>query len=137
VTQALIKAGLESTLKTWADAQTPAIPVAWENVAFTPPSDGARYVRFNLMPAQTHDLFIDGAGRDWKGVAQVSLCMPIAKGMGAALTLGAAIDAIITLQITYSTLVIHRTTPCTIGSGSIEDNRYVVPVWWNYKAVYA
>lgn len=133
MTQALIKAAYESTLKTWADAQTPAIPVAWENVNFAPPA--GRYVRFDLIPAQTNDVSIDGLGRDWKGVAQVMLCMNIGAGVGSALTLGAALDAIITPTLTYSSLLIYRITPVTINVGRPVDGRYEMPCWWIYRAI--
>lgn len=36
-----IRSELETRLKTFADAQVPPIPIAWEGTPFTPPKDGA------------------------------------------------------------------------------------------------
>lgn len=41
-----IRRALENHLK----AMVPAIPIAWENVAFTPPADGSAYAEVRFVP---------------------------------------------------------------------------------------
>lgn len=48
-----IAAALAARLGEWADAE--GIPVAWENVPFTPPSDGL-YLAVHDMPATPRTL---------------------------------------------------------------------------------
>lgn len=45
-----IRSELETRLKTFADAQVPPIPIAWEGQPFTPPKDGAFFEVKMLAP---------------------------------------------------------------------------------------
>lgn len=45
-----IRSELETRLKTFADAQVPPIPIAWEGIPFTPPKDGAFFEVKMLAP---------------------------------------------------------------------------------------
>lgn len=131
----LIAAAFESTLKTWADAQTPAIPVAWENKTFTPPADGARYIRAHLLPAPAISTFFDGTGRTRLGIFQVSFCMPIGKGAGSARALVDSLDAAFQVSMVQSGLRIWLLRPLSPAPGIQEPDRFVVPASAEYKAV--
>ncbi len=128
----LIRAGFESALKAWADAQTPAIPIAWPNVAFTPPV--GRYLRAEIIPAPTQKISIDGTGRTWKGIFQVSFCMPIGVGAGTVNGLAAALDAAFADSFTSSGLRIYLLTPLSPAPAIQETERYVVHVSATYRA---
>ena len=78
MSQDRIRTALETVLSTWAAAQSPAIPVAWENVEFTQPE--GRYLRAFLLPAQTISADIGRANRRYAGVFQVSVVMPLGDG---------------------------------------------------------
>jgi hypothetical protein len=133
MSDALIAQAFEFTLKTWADAQTPAIPVAWENVSFTPPA--GRYVRANLIPNHASHLFFDGTGRSLQGIFQVSLCMPIGTGAGAARTLVDSLDAAFAITITAGGLRIWLTSPISAAPPIEHPDRFIVPVSAYYKAM--
>lgn len=133
MSQALIRRAFETTLKTWADALTPALPVAWENVPFTPP-DG-RYARAFLLPADTERLFLEGTGREYRGVFQVSLVMTLGSGAAAAESLLASLDAAFSVTITSGGLRVYLLTPFSASSPQPEEGRWVMPVSATYEAL--
>lgn len=133
MTQALIRKGFEVSLKTWADALTPALPIAWENVPFVPPV--GRYARAFLLPADTESLFFDGTGREYTGVFQVSLAMTIGAGAAAAETLIASLAAYFSVSFTSSGLRITMLRPFSASSPIQEPDRWVIPCSAAYKAV--
>jgi hypothetical protein len=63
MSNAKIRAELETRLKTWADAQTPKIPIAFQNVAFTKPADGSPYMEPILMPNATINARLTASAR--------------------------------------------------------------------------
>ncbi|MBT2326125.1 hypothetical protein J7E62_27735 [Variovorax paradoxus] len=131
MSQAIIRAGFESRLSTWAAAQTPAIPVAWQNVAFTPPV--GRYLRAFLLPAKTQTASMDGICRTWKGIFQVSFCMPIGTGSGTVEGLAASMGAAFTDSFTQSGLRIYLLEPFSMAAAIQEPDRYVVPMSASYR----
>ena len=52
MSDAIIRAAIESRLTAWAKAQSPAIPIAYENMGYKP-TTGQRFLRGTLMPAGT------------------------------------------------------------------------------------
>ncbi len=132
MTLATIRQGFETALKTWADAQTPAIPIAWPNVAFTPPA--GRYVRSHVLPSPEEYLFFANTGREFRGIYQVSLCLPINTGSGAAETLAASMAAAFSASFTQSGLRIYLLRPFSCAPAITEESRYVVPVSTQFKA---
>lgn len=135
MSEALIRKAFESTLKTWADAQTPAIPVAWENVSFTPPA--GRYARAFVLPSTKERLFLEGGGRMWKGLFQVSLCMTQGAGAGGAEALVASLDTAFASDITVSGLRVYLISPMSQSLPIQEPDRFVIPVTARYEAVAA
>jgi hypothetical protein len=134
MSDALIAQAFETTLKAWADAQTPAIPVAWENVAFEPPSSGGRYMHAFMLPNRTRSLFLDGSGRTRVGIFQINLSMPIGTGAGAARTLAAALDTAFSVTITAGGLRIYLLSPMSAAPPLPNSHRFVVPISAEYRA---
>lgn len=132
MSDALLAKAFESRLKAWAAAQTPAIPVAWENVAFKPPT--GRYARAHLLPNPAKHLTLEGTGRSLQGVFQVDLCMPPDTGAGGARALADSLDAAFSLVMEQDGLRIWLLTPMSAAPGMHKDERYVVPVSGIYKA---
>jgi hypothetical protein len=133
MSDATIAAAFESTLKAWADVQTPAVPVAWQNVAFTPPA--GRYVRAHLLPHQAKHLFVDGSGRSRQGTFQVDICMPVGAGAGGARALVDSLDAAFAITMVQGSLRIWLLTPLSAAPAIQEPDRFVVPVSATYKAM--
>lgn len=130
----LVRAAFETRLKSWADAQVPPIPVAWENVPFNPPT--GRYVRCYLMPAPVASETMNGEHRRRMGVFQVSLCMPAGAGVAPAVGLAASLDLTYPLAqpMTYNGLNIFLLSPMSMAPAIQEEDRYVVPVSCTYRA---
>lgn len=134
MTQALVRAALETALDAWADAQSPAIPVAWENVTFTPPT--TRHIRAFILPAETQSLDLLGKHRGFRGIFQVSLCMPIGTGMKATETLVNALDVLFA-RASYFTAGGVRTqivTPMSASTPLQSDGFIITPVSCQYLA---
>ena len=132
MSHAKIRAGFEGALKTWADAQVPAIPIAWPNTVFDPPT--GRFIRANLIPADTKKLFFDGTGRTWKGIFQVTFYMPLGTGAGTVESLAASLDAAFADSFTYSGVRIYLLSPLSLAADLPNPERYVVPVSAEYRA---
>ncbi|MEG6293878.1 DUF4128 domain-containing protein [Enterobacter hormaechei] len=72
-----IAAALAARLGEWADAED--IPVAWENVPFTPPSDGL-YLAVHYMPAKPRTVDLGLRCRIYSGVYQINVVAPVGIG---------------------------------------------------------
>lgn len=134
MTQARIRAALETALDTWADAQSPAITVAYQNVGFTPTD--ARYIRCTLMPARVVAEDLTGAHRRYLGVMQVDLFMP--KNVGAAATeaLISSLDAAFpaAARFTASWLTVLILEPVSPMSSYQDSTHFITPVSIAYRA---
>lgn len=85
-----IRAALEKRLAEWAKGQ--ALPVAWENVEFSPPPDGL-YLRAFLLPANGATLNLE-YGMSEIGLYQINVCTPLGKGPRQAEKLAEALQAL-------------------------------------------
>jgi hypothetical protein len=133
VSHKLIRAAYESRLKTWADARTPALSIAWENLPFTEPA--GLYLRAYLLPADTDAPDLAGATRVYVGVFQVNVVAPLNKGAGEAMGVADELAAlfVVDTQLT-NTITVQQTTPCRIAPALASDTRYVLPVSFQYRA---
>lgn len=132
MSQTIIRAGFETRLKTWADARTPAIPIAWENVPFTPPA--GRYVRAFLLPARTQSVTLAKTDREYKGIFQVSFCMPLGTGAGTFESLLSSLDSAFSVVFTQTFVDIYLLSPFSAAPAIQEADRYVIPVSAEYQA---
>lgn len=124
MSRAAVRAALEGALA----AMSPAMPTAWENVAFTP-TPGTAYQRVNILfttPLNDENT----ASYIEEGYLQVTLCCPINAGPGAADARVELIRSAFPRQKTLTSggqaVTIHR-TPAPMPS-FIEGDRYCVPV---------
>lgn len=81
MSNSVVRAAIEGRLKAWAAAQTPPIPIAFENVNYVPVT-GASYIRGFLLPADTINPSVGGLHKQYHGMYQVSLYAPEGKGIG-------------------------------------------------------
>lgn len=131
----LIRQLFEARLKTWAAARVPALPVAWENVAFTPPASGA-YLRAFVMPADSDSLDLQGVHTVRRGVWQVSIVTRGVVGTGLASTIEDELVALFpnNLQLTSGTFKVFVRTPMSAASVIQGDTEITVPVSCSYRA---
>ena len=74
----IIATYFETILKTFADAQSPPLLVAYEAVPFTKPT--TPWLQCYLLPVATKDVDINGTRKRYRGIFQVTLWVPDGKG---------------------------------------------------------
>jgi hypothetical protein len=129
----LVRSLYEARLKTWADARVPALPIAFENVTFTPPVSA--YLRAFILRAPTGSLDLAGAMKNRLGIFQVNIVCPIGNGPGSAETIAAELETLFTnnLRLTNGGFTVQSTSPLRVGPALVDD-RYTVPVDFTYRA---
>lgn len=132
MSQKLIRSLLQGRLNAFAAART--IPVAWENVAFTPPS--GQYLKFHLLKAPTESADLAGAHREYSGVCQISVFVPKGKGPTDAETLAADLAGLFPLndRLTSGSFAMQITSPCSEGPPDDGDTHFMLPVSFTYRA---
>lgn len=138
MTMPRIRSLLEGRLSTWAAARSPALAVAWENAAFTPPA--GTYLRAFILPSATRSDDLEGSHRQYTGVFQVSIVAPLGTGPGAAEGIAeelATLFPVVTAtggRYTNSGFVVSIITPMANGPFIREPDRNVLPVSCRYRA---
>ena len=122
----LVKAALEARLVAIASP----LPTAWENVVFTPPTDGTAYQAADLLPAAPDNPTMgDGFYRE-QGLFQITLSYPLNGGSGPVYTKAEAIRDWFPRGMSLSsggvTVKIPRTA--TIGPKRIVQDRFNLPI---------
>lgn len=132
MSQPLIRQALEMALKTYADAA--GIPVAWENVELA--QRPATYLRAFLLPVQTASRDLQRKHREYRGVFQVSVCVPTGNGPGAGEAIAAALEAAFPpdVPLTASGLTINLTGPLSAAPAIPDDDERVIPCSVGYVA---
>lgn len=135
MTTARIRTAFETKIATWAAAQSPALTVAWENKAFTPPA-GA-YCRASLIPGRTASRDLGGLNRSYTGVFQVSLYLPTGTLSQPGAVLADSLDTAFPVEdpLIVGDLAIFLTSPMSPAAALEDAGRYVVPVSCTYTAV--
>lgn len=134
MSQKIIRAALESRLSTWAAARVPALPVAFEDVPFTP--SGGTYLQAYLLPATTDSADLEGVMRSYVGLFQVNIVTKAGIGRGTAEGIAEEIAALFTnnLLITKSGVNVYVRSPCSSPAPIIDDATSVLPVSFRYRA---
>lgn len=124
------------------------LPVAWPNIAFTPP-DNAPYGRVYVLPAQTVGQDLEGQLRTYQGILQLNIIAPAGSGVAQARGLAKSVadafpeglplvDCDLTVYINGPPQV--RTPiqdrPTSAPNGSSGSITYTTPVSMQYRADY-
>lgn len=133
MSQDLIRAAFEKRLNDWAKARSPALPVAWQNTKFTPPKN-AIYLRAYVLPAATISRDAAGDHRQYRGLFQVNVVLPIGSGSRAAEQIGAELDALFPVNLTIASggLAVRVRTPISSGQPTTGDADHTVPISLGY-----
>lgn len=128
-----IRALFEGRLNTWAAARSPALPVSWENVGFTPP-DGT-YLRAFLLRGEATSRDLAGDNRNRVGVFQIDIVCPAGNGVGTAESIAAELDALfpMNLLLTSGAFSVTQVSPLRTRP-AIPGDRFTVPVDFAYRA---
>ena len=135
MSQKRIRAIYEGRLKTWADARSPLIRVAYENAPFNP-ANGESYIKSFLFPAMSVNLDLAGASTTYRGVFQASVCVPINKGAGAALGIADELAALFVSNalLADGVVTVRQLTPASVAPALQGESEYIVPVSFQYRA---
>ena len=68
-----VRSDLEIRLKNWADNHNPVIKVAWQDVPFDKPIDGALFVQPFITPSKSRNTNLDGKRYKELGVWQINV----------------------------------------------------------------
>ncbi|MES2262096.1 MAG: phage tail terminator-like protein [Pseudomonadota bacterium] len=135
MSDAIIRSAIEGRLKTWAQAQTPAIPIAFANSGYRPVT-GQRYLSGTLVPAITLNPSQGGKHKRYHGFYQVDVRVPDGGGTGDISTIAKAIEVLFECPTTIPKdgLNVHiNRTPSTGPGASDGAGFYMVPVtvWYD------
>lgn len=130
----IIRAAFETRLAAWAAAQTPPLPIAFENKASDPLP--APHVRAFLLPVDTQTDTVDQLHRVYEGIFMLHLCMPLDSGNGPADDLVESLGAVFSpaAPLLQSGLAITVTRPISRRQGIPEETAFTVPVSCTYRA---
>lgn len=128
-----IRAAFESRLNTWAQEQSPAIRVAWENAPFTPTT--YPYLRAFIVPADTDSLDLAGEHRLYSGLFQVNVIGETGKGAAQVERIAEALTELfpLNLRIPVSDGVVLVYSPMSEGPAMPDGGTFTLPVWCRYR----
>lgn len=132
----IIRGLFEGRLKAWATARVPALPIDYEDVAFTPPVDGSAYLRAFLLPASADSLDLEGKHTAYRGVFQVSVMTKAGEGRGAAGLIAEEVAALFpnNLAMTKTTFTVYVRSPMSTASAQQGDTTTTLPLSFQYRA---
>lgn len=135
MSQARIRKLFEARLSAWAAAETPAVPIAFENTNFDPPKDGP-WMRCTLIPADTSSEYVEGTDRRYIGVLALNLFIPRGQGAGPAEAIVAKLETLlpVNLALTDGAFTVRTTTPLSVGRADPEPDLFGVPMSLRYYA---
>ncbi|UNM05147.1 DUF4128 domain-containing protein [Citrobacter freundii] len=129
-------------------AESLGLPIAWPNIAFTPPDD-APYGRVYVLPAQTVGQDLEGQLRTYQGILQLNIIAPAGSGVTLARGLAKSVadafpeglplvDGDLTVYINGSPQVRQpiQDRPTSSPNGTTGSITYTTPVSMQYRADY-
>lgn len=127
-----IRTAFESRLNAWANSQSPAIPIAWENISFTPAKP---YLRAFLVPASTDSIDLEGKHRMYTGIFQVNIVGEPGKGPPQVDKIAEDLDKEFPLNMRMAVTdgVVLVYSPMNQGPAMQESDSYTLPVWLRYR----
>jgi hypothetical protein len=132
----IIRSLFETRLKAWATVRAPVLPIAYEDVAFTPPADGSPYLRAFLLPANATSEDLEGKHTAYRGVFQVCVVMKAGGGRGAAGLIADEIAALFpnNLPMTKADFTVYVRSPMATASAQQGDTTTTLPLSFQYRA---
>jgi hypothetical protein len=127
----IIRAELETRLKTWAGSQPTKIPVAYEGVAFTKPTDGT-YLEAFLLPSDVIDVDVAATRKRYIGIFHINCWARSGKGMGQVEQLAQSIIELFPV-LPKTGLVSIESTPYAEKAILDDSGWLVVPVTVEYR----
>jgi len=132
----VIRSLFEVRLKTWADARLPKLPIAFEDVTFTPPANGSAYLKAYLLPGNTDSEDLEGKHISYRGVFQVSVVTTTGSGRGAAGLIAEEIAALYpnNLALTKAEFTVFVRSPMSTAAALQGETTSSLPLSFQYRA---
>ncbi|KGU87201.1 phage tail terminator-like protein [Pseudomonas mediterranea] len=126
----------ESRLGAWAAARAPALQIAYEDRAFTPPASDDTYLRAYLMPANTDSQDLEGKHVGYRGVFQVSVVTKAGLGRGPAGVIAEEIQNLYpnNLELTKAGFSVFVRSPMSSAAPIQGDTTSTLPLSFQYRA---
>lgn len=128
---------VRQALETALDGMTPALATAWENMPYQP-TPGTPYQRVYLLAAEPDNPEM-GTTATERGYLQVTLCYPLDKGPGDAMSRAELIRSTFVRGTSFVASGVTTTIEKTpeIAPAMIEADRYCLPVKIRFFAHHA
>lgn len=91
MSNAVVRSYFETRLKDFALAQSPVLPISYQNVPFTKPGTYASFLECNLYPAPVKNVTTDGTRKRYTGTFQINVWTKSGIGSKAGETLAQAL----------------------------------------------
>ncbi|MEW7854798.1 MULTISPECIES: DUF4128 domain-containing protein [Pseudomonas] len=132
----IIRSLFEKRLKAWADARIPKLPIAFENVPFTAPTDGSAYLKAFLLPGDTDSEDLEGRHTSYRGVFQVSVVTKAGNGRGSDGLIAEELQALFpnNLELSKSGFSVFVRSPMATASALQSDTTSTLPLRLTYRA---
>ncbi|PIB40688.1 hypothetical protein AOA59_27055 [Pseudomonas sp. 2822-15] len=132
----IIRKLFEGRLKAWADARPTKLQIAYEDVAFTPPANGAACLKAFLLPGNTDSEDLEGKHTSYRGVFQVSVVTASGVGRGAAELIADEIAALFpnNMALTEADFAVFVRSPMATAGAIQGDTSTSLPLSFQYRA---
>src|SRR5690349_358560 len=132
-----IQSSIEMALFTRMASLTlsPALPIAWPNVSFSPPTTG--YLRVTHVPNIARRIFLNGSDPHQRlGLLQLDVFQPLNKGASAATELAGKVAEWFPADLKMATgaVTVRVTKASDIAQAIADDAFWFVPVTCQYEA---
>jgi hypothetical protein len=132
MSNSIIRAEFETRLSHWADAQNPKIPIAFEGVAFTKPTNGTPFLEAFLLPGPTLNRTVDGKRKTYIGLFHINCWAPSGRGMGQVERIAQAIADLFPMLPKMGRVSVEKTPAA--GKSPLDDSGWlIVPVTVEYR----
>lgn len=131
MTTATIRSYFEGKLKTFADAQSPVVPIAFENAAFTKPTSGL-FLECFIMPSTTINPSTDAVRKREVGICQVNCWSLQGIGTKAGMALAQSIVDLFPV-VPKGTVSIESTPSVERGMLDQQSGWFIIPVVITYR----
>ena len=132
--QSAIRALLETRLAAWAAARVPPLPVLWENDR-SDAEPTTEHLRAYLLPATTTTAYLEGDGRTYQGLFQVTAFLLPGTGPRNADLIVAQLDALYPCfaVLTDGAVDVQLMAPAAALPAEQEPSWHVVVVRMRYR----
>lgn len=135
MSQVLVRKCFETRIAAWAAALVVPLPIAYQNAAFSVPTDW-RYGRCYVLPGQTDSVDLEGKHREYVGIFQITLSLPIGKGLKESMDLADSLDTTFTtgLPMVQDGFRVWIVSPMSPAQPLDDPDALVIPVSARYRA---